>query len=252
MKKLTLGSLFAGIGGFDLAAKWAGIDTIWQVEIDPFCQKVLEKHFPNAKRYKDITKIKGGELESVDIISGGFPCQPFSKAGKRKGKTDDRYLWPEMFRIIKDVKPKYVICENVIGIIDMAIEQVLSDLGSANYKTECFDIPACGIGAPHRRERIWIITYSTGKRWDCLDKNQKKRLPGFNTKSYLKRWDSKCNIPIDVHGVLNKPMCGSLRNDDGLSKGMDRLKSLGNAIVPQIAYQFFEIINMLEDHPSPP
>lgn len=159
---ITHGSLFSGIGGFDLAACWAGIETRWQVEIDNFCNKVLEKHFPNAKRYKDIKEVKG--LERVDIISGGFPCQPFSIAGKQKGKDDDRYLWEEMLRIIREVKPSYVIGENVANLWNMGFENLLVDLENEGYEVESFIIPACATGAPHKRNRIWIIAYSKGIR----------------------------------------------------------------------------------------
>ncbi len=165
---MTHGSLFAGIGGFDLAAECAGIKTIWQVEINPYCQRVLKKNFPEAKRYGDIRDVGKHNLERVDIISGGFPCQPFSIAGKQKGKTDDRFLWPEMFRVIREMRPSFVICENVTGIIDLALDQVLIDLENKGYVGETFIIPACAVNAPHKRDRVWIIAYSknTDFNWD--------------------------------------------------------------------------------------
>lgn len=148
---LTHGSLFSGIGGFDLAAQWAGIETKWQVETDNFCNKVLEKHFPDAKRYRDIKETAG--LERVDIISGGFPCQPFSIAGKRKGKDDDRYLWQEMLRIIGEVKPSYVVGENVANLWNMGFEHLLVDLENEGYEAESFIIPACSQNAPAQKKQ---------------------------------------------------------------------------------------------------
>jgi len=118
------GSLFSGIGGFDLASAWMGWENVFQVEIDDHCQKVLAKNFPNVKRYEDIREFKG-ERGSIDILTGGFPCQPFSTAGKKKGTDDNRYLWPEMFRVIKEIQPEYIVCENVYGIIKLALDEVL-------------------------------------------------------------------------------------------------------------------------------
>jgi len=162
------GSLFAGIGGFDLGLEWAGIEPAWQVEKDEFCQKVLNKHWPDVKRYGDIydfiEKIKGGEVEPVDIITGGFPCQPFSQAGKREGKEDDRYLWPAMLEVISLLRPTWVIGENVAGILNMGFEDMLLELEGKGYRTESFIIPACAVNAPHRRDRVWIVGYSCGKR----------------------------------------------------------------------------------------
>jgi DNA (cytosine-5)-methyltransferase 1 len=164
MQRLKVGSLFSGIGGFDLGLERAGFEIAWQSEIDPYCLKVLEKHWPRVKRYGDIREMRGDDLEPVDLICGGFPCQPFSCAGKRGGQTDDRYLWPEMLRIITEVRPRWVIGENVPGIINLALDQVLSDLEDAGYACQSFIIPACGVGALHRRDRVWIVGYSNCNR----------------------------------------------------------------------------------------
>jgi len=157
------GSLFSGIGGFDLAAEWMGWENVFQVEIDPWCRKILKKNFPNAEQYGDIKEFRG-ERGSVDILSGGFPCQPFSHAGKRKGESDDRYLWPEYLRIIREIQPTYVVGENVAGLVSMedgkTLEGIFSDLEGEGYTVESFIIPACGVGAWHRRDRIWIIGYT--------------------------------------------------------------------------------------------
>ena len=161
---MTHGELFAGIGGFGLAAHWAGIDTLWANEIDPFAAKVLRKNFPNTTIYeKDIREITKETTPSVDIISGGFPCQPFSQAGRRKGTDDNRYLWPEMLRVIRELQPTYVIGENVAGLLSMengeTLKRILSDLENEGYNNEVFLIPACAKGAWHRRDRLWIISH---------------------------------------------------------------------------------------------
>ena len=157
-------SLFSGIGGFDLAAEWAGCEVVGQVEIDPFCNRVLAKHWPDVKRMEDIKDVKGTEFGTVDLICGGFPCQPFSCAGKRKGKDDSRHLWPEMCRVIREAQPEWVLAENVSGLLSqdggLVFEHVLTDLEDAGYETLPLVIPACGVGAPHRRDRVWIVAHS--------------------------------------------------------------------------------------------
>lgn len=159
-------SLFTGIGGLDLAAEWAGIQTIGQCEWAEYPTKVLEKHWPNVQRWKDIRTLTGESFyertgrRTVDIISGGFPCQPFSVAGKQRGKEDDRYLWPEMVRVIKELRPTWVVGENVAGIVRMALADILSELETCGYRTRTFLIPACAVGARHRRYRVAIVGYS--------------------------------------------------------------------------------------------
>jgi len=162
-------SLFSGIGGLDLAAEAAGFRTVGQCEWADYPTKVLEKHWPGVPRWKDIrtlTKESFYErtgLRTAELISGGFPCQPFSCAGKRRGKDDDRYLWPEMLRVISELRPTWVVGENVANIVNMALDQVLSDLENQGYQTRAFIIPACGVDAPHRRDRCAIVAYADGK-----------------------------------------------------------------------------------------
>lgn len=157
-------SLFSGIGGFDLGLEAVGMTCIGQVEIEPYCRKVLSKHWPHVKKIGDIHNVKANTFGTTDIVCGGFPCQPFSVAGKQRGEADDRYLWPEMFRVIKTYRPAWVLCENVSGIIKLGLDQVLSDLESAGYAVQAFIIPACAINAPHRRDRVWIVGYSDRDR----------------------------------------------------------------------------------------
>ena len=173
---LTHLSLFSGIGGLDLAAEMAGFETVGQCEWADYQTKVLEKHWPNVPRWRDIrTLTKDSFYErtgrrTVDILSGGFPCQPFSQAGKRGGKEDDRYLWPEMLRVIREIRPTWVLGENVPGIVNLALDTVLSDLENEGYASQAFIVPACGVDAPHKRERVAILAYSIDRsgslRWD--------------------------------------------------------------------------------------
>ena len=168
---LTHVSLFSGIGGADLAASWAGFTTVAFSEIDPYCCRVLEKNFPGIPNLGDIRgitkesvmKVMSDETHdrpAITVLSGGFPCQPFSVAGKQRGKEDDRYLWPEMLRVVKELKPAWVIGENVAGFIRLGLDDALSDLEAAGYEARAFVLPACGVGAPHQRMRCFIVGYS--------------------------------------------------------------------------------------------
>ena len=170
---MRLLDLFSGIGGFSYGLEKIGFKTVAFCEMDKYCKLVLQKHWKGIRIYNDVKEItkerlEADGIESPDIITGGFPCQPFSIAGKQKGTNDDRHLWPEMFRIIKELKPRWIIGENVRGIVNIqdgvVFETVCTDLESEGYEVQAFNIPAAGVGAPHRRERIWIVAHSNDTR----------------------------------------------------------------------------------------
>jgi len=275
--------LFSGIGGFALA-----VETVWPnsehifCEINPYCQAILKKRF-GGKIYGDIrtltTDTEGAGINGVhgnnngtksqngggafefdgsnkcDILTGGFPCQPFSLAGKRRGKEDDRYLWPEMLRVIREFRPTWVIGENVAGIVKMALDQVLSDLENEGYSVQAFIIPACAVNAPHRRDRVWIVGYSKtrgdGRHEREVATKTKSRSADISSNyciktNWNKRWIDVAIATCDV------------RVDDGLPARVDglelsksrhrteRLKALGNAIVPDVAVEIMLKIRELE------
>lgn len=306
--------LFSGIGGFALA-----VDTVWPgsehifCDNDNFCQQVLKKHWPNSTIYGDIRQfiadtgskesrgVSGSEWETISkigevfILTGGFPCQPFSQAGRRKGTADDRYLWPEMFRVIQLTKPQWVIAENVRGLVTwnegMVLEQVCADLEGEGYEVQPFIIPAVAKNAPHRRDRVWIVAFNAkydGRNGSKDRQGDTERSNGDQTRQnqieQSKRPDTQgsnahnpVNKGLERHSDSNQEqgewkgtprpdaetdwerdwievateLCGV---DDGLSAELDglklsksahrreRLKSLGNAIVPQVAIEIMKAI----------
>lgn len=330
---LTHFSLFTGIGGMDLAAEWAGFETVGQCEWADYPTKILEKHWPDVPKWRDIRSVTAESfynrtgLRTVDVISGGFPCQPFSVAGKRKGQDDDRYLWPEMLRVISEIKPTWVLGENVAGIINMALDQVLSELEGQGYETQAFVIPAAGVGALHRRKRVFILGYSkhngqlaepklrsnettSDKRWqekqaetgefegtnrstdvssiqgsesrsqriisnsdsewklqpegnvkklrerisnsgkDVANANSEGLQRGENSgKKYGEREKSINQQLSRLHQSRDyweiEPNVGRVVN--GISYRVDRLKCLGNAVVPQQVYPIFQAIAHIEN-----
>ena len=309
--KLTHLSLFSGIGGLDLAAEMAGFQTVGQCEWADYPTKVLEKHWPDVPRWRDIRTLTGESfhektrLRTVDVISGGFPCQPFSVAGKRRGKEDDRYLWPEMLRVISELRPAWVVGENVAGIINLALDTVLSDLENQGYTVQAFIIPACAVDAPHRRDRCAILAHAES---DGLQGGRSGREQVSGTRPEKAQPERCCDVLSDAdnrgrslrrerelpavegsggawanHGGGAPEHGGGERRaaqpglggvDDGLSAWMDRgmsapgywmpepdgvpritqkrehrsdrLKCLGNAVVPQQFYPVFQAIADIE------
>ncbi len=234
-------SLFSGIGGFDLAAEWMGWENVLQCENDEFCQKILRKHFPTTTLYGDICELDGTKHRGgVDILTGGFPCQPFSHAGRRGGTSDDRFLWPEMCRVIREISPRWVVAENVPGItsIDdgMVFERIWTDLADSGYKVRAFCIPACSVQAPHKRDRIWIVANTDSKRGEGIVKEKIQRQSPFS-------WFKNVRRVEDLFGRSDLPEPLVRRIDDGLRR---RLHALGNAVVPQVALQIFKAIEFSE------
>lgn len=233
--------LFAGIGGFGLAGRWAGIESAVQVEWNPFCQKVLKKNFPNAELHGDIREFDGTPYRgTIDIISGGFPCQPYSTAGKRLGKEDDRHLWPEMLRVIRQVAPRWVVGENVRGLVNwsggLVFDEAQADLEAAGYEVQPFVLPAASVNAPHRRDRVWFVAYANNKRREKQYASDLSIRPGRIGRRIFAEWDDWPTQP---------PVC---RGNDGIPNRVDRIRGLGNAIVPQVAYQIFKAIVEYETH----
>ncbi len=213
--------LFSGIGGFSLGLERAGMETVAFCEIEPFCRRVLNKHWPDVPIFGDIRGLDGKRFKgAVDVVCGGYPCQPFSTAGKRKGKADDRHLWPEMYRIIKTIRPRWVIAENVAGHVNLGLDDVLSDLEAQNYTSWTFIIPACAVGHYQRRDRVWILS---------------NRMQGFRQVGRDisgGRWEPE---QIQGHGIgswKDQPPMVSMVN--GIPPWMDELRGYGNAVVPQI------------------
>jgi DNA (cytosine-5)-methyltransferase 1 len=272
------GSLFSGIGGFDLAAEWMGWENVFHCEWNPFGQKVLKHHFPNSISYNDITKTDFSiHRGNIDIVTGGFPCQPYSTAGLRKGKADERHLFPEMLRAIKEIQPTWVIGENVRGLVSweggLVFHEVCNDLEREGYEVQPFLIPAASVNAPHKRERIWFVAYSDGTRREKLNTsaitNQQDIISGYalhsngsseqgkyigqERKGKFDRPNSRDEFNNFQNFPTQSPIC---LGDDGLSDRLDSItfskwrnesiKAGGNAIVPQVAYEIFKTIEKFE------
>jgi DNA (cytosine-5)-methyltransferase 1 len=258
------GSLFSGIGGFDLAADWMGWENVFHCEIAEFPRKILNHYWPKSESYEDIKKTDFTKWHgTVDIISGGFPCQPYSAAGKRLGKEDDRHLWPEMLRVIREVKPQWVVGENVRGLLNwnggLVFHEVCADLENIGYEVQAFIIPASGLNAPHQRERLWVVAHSNGnecnkrgqsingreinklkngneiwdkstadgKQRDVTDTKSKRLQRGFNNGQSSKWIQSKfteCNSFYEFKKWKNFPTQSPVcGGDDGISHGLDNI-----------------------------
>lgn len=237
-------SLFSGIGGIDLAAEWAGIETVAFCEREPFCQKVLAKHWPNIPIYDDVCTLTKERLEAdgigtIELIHGGYPCQPFSLAGDRKGTDDDRHLWPEVKRLLETIRPCWFIGENVTGHVTMGLDEVLTDLADIKYTAEAFLIPACGVGADHRRERIFIVANSNSEYVERSGKTKvqrEQRVSSFIHPGSVAEWSGR--------SAVYQPKLS--RTYNGIPDQVDRIKSLGNAVVPQQIYPILAAIVEIE------
>jgi len=294
--------LFSGIGGFALAAHWAGFETVAFCEIETYCRQVLKKHWPSTPIHEDIRGLDGTEYAAIDLITGGYPCQPFSLAGARKGEDDYRHLWPQMLRIITQARPTWVVAENVTGHITMGLDQVLTNLESEGYAARPVVIPACAIDAPHRRDRVWIVAHSKsshdGFSYASEIKRQEQKPGNSGSQNTVADTDSgnarrECTGQetggnIDKHVAPPRPMANAndtrpqerevfaggqsqarptqpgqafKRNDrwptepgvgrvaHGVPCRVDRIKGLGNAIVPQVAFQILKPIAKLLSDP---
>ena len=274
------GSLFSGIGGFDLAAEWMGWENVFHCEWNPFGQKILNYYWPNAKSYGDIDETDFTIWRGrIDVLSEGFPYQPYSTAGTRKGKEDNRHKWPQMLRAVREIQPGWIVGENVRGIIDwnggMVFDEVQADLETEGYEVLPFLLPACAKSAPHRRDRVWFIAYSNVakqgnnfgtngsekgnlRRGEAGDVSEQLFSNGVTTNSQRfgqqgqgrsegsistktkGNWEASWTYPND-RWPTEQPL---RRGDDGLSKELyqESLTAYGNAIVPQVAYEIFKAI----------
>jgi DNA (cytosine-5)-methyltransferase 1 len=228
---MTFGSLFSGIGGIDLGLERAGMTCRWQVEIDEYCRKVLTKHWPNVPKYGDIRTISGNELERVDLIAGGFPCQDLSVAGKRAGIDGERSgLWAEYVRLIGTLRPRFVLIENVPGLLaNESMRRVLGDLSALGYDAEWQSLRASDFGLHHRRERVFIVAYSAGKRFPAILVHERA-----GTSRQVRSRHPICSVSnAETHRPLpHDRVCGVV---DGLSQNLYAIRGLGNAVVPSIA-----------------
>ena len=267
--------LFSGIGGFALAARWAGYQTIAFCEQDEYCQRVLERHWPEVPCLNDVHDLDGKDYEGVSLVTGGFPCQPYSHAGKRRGKDDDRAIGGEMVRIISEARPAWVLGENVSGFATMGLDDMLSDLESLGYACQTLRVPACAVDAPHRRDRLWIVAYShsdgacrrgnqlqvlgeSGQRGKNFEENRDPDVSGKNPRpknggSSEDVSHSLCEgrartIRQGIQGGGDRPSVSSRwlpepdvgRVAHGVPRRVDRIKGLGNAIVPHVAYEIIK------------
>ena len=257
MADLTHLSLFSGIGGLDLAAEWAGFRTVGQCEWADYPRKVLEKHWPDVPKWRDIHDLTADDFfrrtgctpGGVTCISGGFPCQPHSVIGKRLAENDERHLWPEFVRVVRELKPKYVVGENVNGLLSTIHESVCSDLEAEGYEVWTFCVPACAVGAHHERYRVCILGIAKsqpGLQTDTkTDPDRAFREARTNTGS--EPWNY---LPGTYWSVHQPPVCGM---DDGIPSWMggyqgykQQMQCYGNAVVPQQFYPVFRAIAELE------
>jgi DNA (cytosine-5)-methyltransferase 1 len=258
--------LFSGIGGFSLGLEAAGMKTVAFCEQDKFCQKILARHWPTLPIHSDITELNGYEYRgTVELVCGGFPCQPFSISGKQRGAEDDRALWPEMLRVIREVAPRWVIGENVSGIIPMELDTVLSDLEGEGYTCWTFVLPASSVDAPHRRDRAWIVAHANNRQRNSKNQEirprrdapvasgkvvahaQSKRMEGYRA---VRVEEPQASVGKGLSGRDSsggepriwepEPNVGRMAN--GIPNRSHRIKALGNAVVPPLVAEIGRIV----------
>jgi DNA (cytosine-5)-methyltransferase 1 len=256
----TVGSLFSGIGGLDLGLERAGWSVRWQVEVDPFCRHVLAMHWPDVSRFGDVTTLTGAELAPVDLIAGGFPCQPVSQIGARRAQDDAQWRWPEFIRLIRVLRPRLVFLENVTGLLGRGMGDVLGDLAESGYDAEWQCVSASALGAPHERDRVWIVAYPGGERSQGIFENwttaratrrSRRASPRMDSLPLLRELpvhdshDACVSVRVPFGGrMVDRPVCGPgpwstgprvFRMVTRTPARMDRLRALGNAVVPEVA-----------------
>ena len=264
--------LFSGIGGFSLGLEWAGMSTVAMCEKDPYCRKILAKHWPDLTIHEDIRNLDGKKYtNAIDLVAGGFPCQPFSVAGKRKGANDDRHLWPEMRRVIQEAKPRWVIGENVFGFINMALDDVQADLEREHYEVRKFVLPAVAVDARHRRDRIFLVAYSNSPAvWTFPERQAQGRDNLQAGRQAITPHDGPSQSMANSYGegleigqgfrehaqselsTIERSGCEDRavwsaepcvgRVADGVPNRVDRIKGLGNAVVPQLIQAIGELV----------
>jgi len=259
---LTFGSLFAGIGGLDLGLERAGMQCRWQVEINDYATKVLEKHWPNVTRFRDVRDCGKENLERVDLICGGFPCQPVSTDGKGAGELDPRWLWPELYRILCEIKPRWMLAENVAGLLSnnsgRTFAGVLRDLAASGYNAEWGSIPASAVGAFHRRKRVFLVAHSHQQQSRLLcgraERTRRAVLTWGNSSIERRRTATEreeiSTLATGSKGWSTEPELARLVH--GVPGRMDRhrRRALGNAVVPQVAQWIGERIMQAHDSQS--
>lgn len=255
MNKFTFGSLFSGIGGLDLGLERAGMRCIWQVEIDDYCRRVLAKHWPKVDRWNDVKTFPPDPPATAnfmfmpDLICGGFPCQSFSLAGLRKGENDERWLWPEFSRIIRLFRPRYVLLENVPGLLSIGAGRVFRDLAAIGYDAEWFCLPAWPVGAPYIRERLFIVGWLARNAANNDGISGRKERGGLRQEVSGRRMsgtrptDLRDTVPIQrkfSNQTIDKSDWWATEPDmvrvvSGFPGRMDRIRGLGNCVIPQVA-----------------
>jgi DNA (cytosine-5)-methyltransferase 1 len=244
MTPLTVGSLFSGIGGLELGLERAGMEVKWQVEIDDYCRRVLAKHWPDVARYEDVREVGAHNLEPVDLICGGFPCQDISIAGNGRGLQGERSgLWFEVARIVREIRPRFLLVENVAALAHRGLDRVLGDLAWLGYDAEWSVLSACAVGAPHPRERMFVVAYRDGIGRGCAGHSVQRRdgvPPRFGHWQAAPpdpRWENVVrwieSIVETGGGIAPASERGGLV--DGVPARLDRIAAAGNAVVPQVA-----------------